>query len=162
MLLGKVLAEAAMKEGKFVTWLPAYGAEVRGGTAYCMVVISDAEIGSPYIAKADTLLAMNQPSLDKFKGRLAAKGILIVNSSLAKTGAKGSASVLKGAFSELAAGLGNIKVANMAALGCYIAAKKIVKLATAIKVIEEIAPDNKKELIEINKQPCINIKLLKR
>ncbi|TRZ49741.1 hypothetical protein D4Q80_01545, partial [bacterium] len=56
MLLGKVLAEAAMRLGKFVTWFPAYGPEVRGGTSHCMVTISDSEIGSPYIDKADTVI----------------------------------------------------------------------------------------------------------
>ena len=75
MLLGKVLATAAMKEGKFVTWLPSYGAEVRGGTAHCMVVISDSEIGSAYVSKADTLIIMNAPSLNRFKDRLKRGGL---------------------------------------------------------------------------------------
>jgi 2-oxoglutarate ferredoxin oxidoreductase subunit gamma len=78
MLLGKVLAEAAMREKKNVTFLPAYGAEVRGGTAYCMVIISDEEIGSTYIEKADCLIAMNAPSLERFKGRVMACWSLIV------------------------------------------------------------------------------------
>jgi 2-oxoglutarate ferredoxin oxidoreductase subunit gamma len=82
MLLGRVLAEAAMRENKYVTWLPSYGAEVRGGTAYCMVVISHKEIGSPYIEEADTLIIMNNPSLEKFKDRIKKQGLLILNSSL--------------------------------------------------------------------------------
>ena len=82
MLLGKILATSIMEENKFVTWLPSYGAEVRGGTAHCLVVVSDEEIGSPYIKEADALIVMNSPSLMKFKGRLKNKGLLIANSSL--------------------------------------------------------------------------------
>ncbi len=75
MLLGKVLSEAAMRLDKYVTWLPSYGAEVRGGTAHCMVIVSDAEIGSPYVKEADTLIIMNAPSLKKFKNRIKNKGL---------------------------------------------------------------------------------------
>ena len=89
MLLGKILAETAMQENKFVTWLPAYGAEVRGGTSHCMVIISDKEIGSPYVDKADTLIIMNQPSLERFKERRAPQGLLLINSSLASGYPKG-------------------------------------------------------------------------
>ena len=81
MLLGKVLAQAAMLEGKQVAWFPAYGPEVRGGTSHCMVTISDQEIGSPYITAADTLIILNHPSLERFQGKLKEKGMLILNSS---------------------------------------------------------------------------------
>jgi 2-oxoglutarate ferredoxin oxidoreductase subunit gamma len=66
MLMGKLLAEAAMREGRQVTYLPAYGAEVRGGTANCMVIVSDAAIGSPFVEQADSLVIMNEPSLVRF------------------------------------------------------------------------------------------------
>jgi len=153
MLLGKVLAEAAMREDKFVTWLPSYGAEVRGGAAYCMVVISDKEIGSPYIDKADTLIVMSAQALEKFKARLKNKGLLIINTSLVPEGAgyKNSAAV-KHPFTDIALDLGNIRVANMVALGCYLAARKIVKGKNIFQAIEEIAPADKIGLIEINRQ----------
>ena len=80
MLLGKVLAEAAMREGKSVTWLPAYGAEVRGGTAYCMVVISTEEIGNPFVQEADTRIIMNQPSFERFGKDASSAGKRIINS----------------------------------------------------------------------------------
>ncbi len=152
MLLGKVLAEAAMREKKSVTWLPAYGAEVRGGTAYCMVIISDTEIGSPFIDIADTLIIMNSPSLERFKSRISAQGLLITNSSLAPRYAQGKLKVLHHAFTDIALKLGNIKVANMVALGAYLAQKKIVSSDTVLKVFQDIAPQGKKELIEINAQ----------
>lgn len=152
MLLGKVLAQAAMQEKKCVTWLPAYGAEVRGGTAHCMVVISDREIGSPYIAQPDTLIIMNSPSLERFKERIKNKGLLIINSSLAQGPVPGNVNILRYPFTDMAVKLGNIKVANMVALGCYIAHKNIVSAKTILEVISEMAPPDKKGLIEINQK----------
>lgn len=152
MVLGKVLTQAAMRENKFVTWLPSYGAEVRGGTAHCMVIISDEEIGSPYVDKADSLIIMNAPSLEKFKARLKNKGSLIVNSSLASGARDKNAQTLEFPFTDIAIRLGNIKIANMVALGCFIAHEKIVSLASVFKAISDIAPKDKKGLIEINKR----------
>ena len=152
MLLGKVLAEAVMRENKYVTWFPSYGAEVRGGTAYCMVVISSQEIGSPYIDKADTLIIMNEPALMRFKNRIKNKGLLVMNSSLANKNIKQNARILKYPFTDIAAKLGNLKVANIVALGCYLNNKKIVSTNSVIQAIEEIAPEDKKDLIDINKQ----------
>lgn len=154
MLAGKVLAEIAMRQGKYVTWIPSYGAEVRGGAAHCMVVISDQEIGSPYIDKADSLIAMNSPALEKFKSRLAPKGLLIVNSSLANQQPSVSAGVRLASqpFSDIALELGNIKVANMAALGCFIAQRKIFRIKDALEVIRAIAPADKQSLVGINQQ----------
>ena len=155
MLLGKVLAEAAMREDKHVTWFPSYGAEVRGGTAHCMVVISDSEIGSPYINKADTLIIMNSPSLIKFKDRLKNKGLLIINSSLVKDNADKDTVAFKHPFTDIALKLGNIKVANMVALGFYIAQSEVVEGKTIIGVIQDIAPADKRGLVEINKEALV-------
>jgi len=152
MLLGKILSEAAMRENKFVTWLPAYGAEVRGGTSHCMVVISDKEIGSPYVEKADTLIIMNGPSLIRFKKRIKEKGLLIINSSLAAKYKNTKLNVLEQPFSDVAVRLGNIKVANMLALGLFLAKKKVVSLKSVLKVIQAIAPEDKRELVAINKK----------
>jgi len=154
MLLGKVLAEGAMREGKYVTWLPSYGAEVRGGTAHCMVIISDEPIGSPYIDKADTLIIMNAPSLNKFRDRIKNKGLLIVNSSLAPEAGVASEGrhILRRPFTDLALKMGNIKIANMIALGCFIGKKKTVNSRSLLEVIGSIAPEHKKGLIEINQK----------
>ncbi len=148
MLLGKVLAEAALLGGKFVTWLPAYGPEVRGGAAHCMVIISDDEIGSPYIDQADTLIIMNQLSLAKFMNRRKKNGLMIINSSLAKL--DNLAKAVTGKFTDIAIGLGNIKVANMAALGMYLAHKKTVSLENIEKAMRKMAPKDKPELLKVN------------
>jgi len=152
MLLGKILAMAVMKEDKFVTWLPSYGAEVRGGTAYCMLTISDAEIGSPYVDKADTVIAMNAPSLKKFRERVEEKGLFLINSSLATVDTAGKARVRGYPFTDIAIKLGNIKVANMVALGYLIAREKVAGLKSVEGAISDIAGEERKHLIEINKK----------
>jgi len=155
MLLGKVLSLAAMKENKFVTWLPCYGAEVRGGTAYCMVTISSREVGSPYIGQADALIIMNAPSLAKFKQRLKPGGLLVLNSSLAREKRAARVKLLSFPFTDIAAGLGNVKVANISALGCYLRQKKTVALKSVLAVIQEIAPSGRGGLVEINKKALL-------
>ncbi|MFA5156459.1 MAG: 2-oxoacid:acceptor oxidoreductase family protein [Candidatus Omnitrophota bacterium] len=151
MLLGKIVAYAAMKQGLNVTWLPSYGAEVRGGTAHCIVIISDSRIGSPYAAKADTMIIMNEPSLQKFKSRIKNNGLLIVNSSLVGSGIPGNACVVSQPFTDIAIKMGNVRIANMVALGCYLAQRKILNSESILKTIEEIAPADKKNLVQINK-----------
>lgn len=150
MLLGKVIAQSALREKKFVTWFPCYGAEVRGGAAYCMVVISAEEIGSPYIEQAGTLIALNGPALAKFKSRLRSGGTIILNSSLAGATRIKGARVIARPFTALAAQMGNIKVANMLALGSLLAATKTLRLESALAAINDIAPEDKKGLVAIN------------
>jgi 2-oxoglutarate ferredoxin oxidoreductase subunit gamma len=150
MLLGKVLAEGALRENKFVTWLPAYGPEVRGGAAHCMVTISDDEIGSPHIDKADSLIIMNQISLDKFRGRLKSTGLIVINISLAKPDNNIKAKVITGKFTDTAIALGNIKVANMVALGSYLAMKNTISKENILRVIKKMAPKDKPELLKVN------------
>ena len=82
MLIGKILAHAAMEEGYEVSWVPSYGPEMRGGTAYCTVVISDRPIGSPVIKNPRHLVAMNRPSLEKFAPTMQAGGTVFINGSL--------------------------------------------------------------------------------
>lgn len=152
MLLGKIIIAAAVREDKHVTWFPAYGAEVRGGAAYCMVIISDTQIGSPYIEQADSIIAMNALSLDKFKSRLKNKGLLISNSSLTGGRGEGKNSVLREfPFTDIAVELGNIRVANMVALGCYLANKKTIKKSSVLKTFIDMAPSEKKGLIAVNR-----------
>lgn len=155
ILLGKILAEAAMRSGKHVTWLPSYGAEVRGGTAHCMVIISDEEIGSPCIDKADTLIIMNGFSIEKFKSRIKNGGLLILNASLIHQQFKSNAQTVKYLFTDIAIELGNIKVANMVALGCFLTKKRILDKEIVLNTIEEIAPAEKKELVAVNKQAIL-------
>lgn len=138
MFLGKLLALAAMKEDKFVTWMPSYGAEVRGGTAHSMVVISDKEIASPVVTHPTCALVMNQPSLDKFLPKTKAGGLVIVNTSLAKIkNSKVDLDILEIPATEMAAQLGNVKVANMIVLGAYLSKRKTISLENVIRALRE-------------------------
>jgi len=82
LLSGKMLAEAAMEKGLEVAWVPSYGPEMRGGTAYCMVVVSEKSIASPIIQNPMHLIAMNRPSLEKFAPVVKPSGVVLINSSL--------------------------------------------------------------------------------
>lgn len=152
ILLGKVLAEAEMREERFVTCLPSYGAEVRGGTAHCMVVVSDKEIGSPYIEEADSLIVMNEPSLKRFRPRLKKEGLAIINSSLVPAYKDSALRVFQYPFTDIALELGDVKAANMVALGCFISKSGMLRPETVSEVIFSIAPKDKKGLVEVNRK----------
>jgi len=118
LLCGQLLAYAAMKEGKHITWFPTYGAEVRGGAAYCSVVISEKAIGSPVIHKADIVVACSQPSLDKFHDFIVDGGLLVYHSAIVKNMQKrASINYLGVDFSALAHSVNFPKAVNMAVLG---------------------------------------------
>ena len=151
MLMGKVLAEAGMKEGYEVTWLPSYGAEVRGGTAHSMVHISRETIASPTVSKPSTCIVMNKPSLTKFIDRTRKGGLLIVNTSMVDGIPKrNDIKIIEIPLTKLASELGNIKVANMIAVGAFVGLKKIFSLKNVLEILEKTFSG--KDLISINKK----------
>jgi len=137
MLMGQILAQTAMNEGSEVVWIPSYGPEMRGGTAYCTVVISDRLIGSPIIRNPQHLVAMNRPSLEKFAPTVKAEGVIFVNSSIISVDAgRQDVDELRVPIIEIAKALGNIKVANIVALAAFGSRSAVVKvdaLQTAVK-----------------------------
>ena len=153
MFAGTLLAHAAMEEGKFVTFFPSYGAEVRGGTANSSVIISATEIGSPVIARPDTLIILNQPSLDRFAKKLKETGQMILNSTLIQDEAETpKQKVLRVPASGIAEEMGNIKVANIVALGVYLKLKPVVKLESVARALEILLTGKKAGLVGINKK----------
>ncbi len=109
LLSAKILAEAAMEEGREVAWIPSYGPEMRGGTAYCMVVISDRPIGSPIIRNPGNLVAMNRPSLEKFAPLVRPGGIILINRSLISVGSgRGDVDELAIQVNDIALALGSV------------------------------------------------------
>ncbi|MFZ5800853.1 MAG: 2-oxoacid:acceptor oxidoreductase family protein [Candidatus Omnitrophota bacterium] len=157
MLMGRLLALAANLENKFITWLPAYGAEVRGGTAYCMVKISDEAIASPIVNSPSVCIAMNEPSFKKYSGAVRKNGLLIVNSSLVNIKSdRQDIRVLYVPCTEIAKELGNVRVANMVALAGYLAASRIVKIESLKKALKEEAVANYREnLLAVNEQAIV-------
>ncbi|MEI6152459.1 MAG: 2-oxoacid:acceptor oxidoreductase family protein [Deltaproteobacteria bacterium] len=150
--IGFTVANAAMFEGKYVTYLPSYGVEVRGGTANCTVVVSDEEIASPVASDPEFIVAMNQPSFARFQSILQSGGLLCVNSSIVDaSSARGDIEVLAVPTSELAEKLGTIKVANMVMLGAFVKASSIISFEFLIKNLTGILGEGKSKLIKLNK-----------
>jgi 2-oxoglutarate ferredoxin oxidoreductase subunit gamma len=153
MVMGKVLAWAAMKEGLKVTWMPSYGAEVRGGTAHSMVVISDEMVPSPVVTSPTACVVMNRPSMDRYEESLAPTGTLIMNETLIdRQPARGDIDVLKIPVTKLATDMGNTRVANMIALGALNAKLKIVSMRALVDALKEVIPPDKQDLIPMNEQ----------
>ncbi len=127
LLIGKILAYTAMEEGREVAWIPSYGPEMRGGTAYCTVVISDRPIGSPIIRNPMHLVAMNRPSLEKFAPMVKPGGVILINSSLIPIRSQRSdVDELIVPVNDIAKKLGNVRAANIVALAAFVARSKVV------------------------------------
>ena len=127
LLSAKILAEAAMEEGREVAWVPSYGPEMRGGTAYCMVVISDRPIGSPIIRNPANLVAMNRPSLEKFAPVVRPGGIVLINRSLISVDSgRDDVDELSIEVNDIAIGLGSVRSANIVALSAFAARSGVV------------------------------------
>jgi 2-oxoglutarate ferredoxin oxidoreductase subunit gamma len=150
LLIGDILAHAAMEEGREVAWVPSYGPEMRGGTAYCLVVISDSPIGSPIIRNPMHLVAMNRPSLEKFAPMVKSSGIVVINSSLIPVRAdRSDVDELLVPANDIAKELGSTKVANIVALGAFVARSKIVDFDTLGRCVKNVFAE-KEKLIPIN------------
>ena len=151
--MGSTLATAAMLEGKYVTYLPSYGVEVRGGTANCAVAVSDEEIASPVASSPEVVIAMNQPSFVRFQGALQSGGLLCANSSLVHTEtARSDIEILAVPTSELAEELGSIKVANMIMLGALVRASSMISYDAMVENLAEILGKGRAKLLELNKR----------
>lgn len=141
-----------MLEDREVTWFPSYGAEVRGGTANCTVIISDELIGSPAVTNPDILIVMNNASLNKFQPRLKQSGLLLFDSSLIKEPElRNDIEVLGVPATEISSGSGNTKSANMVLLGAFVMKTGLLKPASVFDAIERSMPGRKKKTVESNK-----------
>ena len=152
MLLGKLLAQVAMTDGKYVTYFPSYGTEVRGGTAVYYLIISNEEIFSPLIEEADTLIVMNQPSYQKYKDMLKPGGLLVLNSSMIKLSNLPDVKTYQVPATEIASKLGNVLVSNIVMLGAYLAIRKLFSVNQILDQLSVILKGKKENLFAINKQ----------
>ena len=151
VLAGSLLANAALLENKKVAGMISYGAEVRGGTANSSTIISNDEITSPVIDKPNMVIALNQPSLDKYKGKIEKNGFLVINTSLADEIESRDVNVVRIDATNIANELGNVKVANIVAVGALIKKSNILRLEDARKALPLVLK-GKKELVEINEK----------
>ena len=127
LMAGRILAEAAMREGKHVTWFPSYGAAMRGGTANCTVIISDSPIGSPVAIEIDALIALNEQSLLAFEHMLVTGGFLIMDSTNIKAApSRDDVGLVSVPVKSLSAELGLLRPANIMLLGAFAASNDAV------------------------------------
>ena len=152
--MGKLLAYAAMKEGKEVSWMPSYGPEMRGGTANCIVNVSDEPISSPVVTEYDVAVVLNQPSLKKFEPRVKKGGLLIWESSTIKEGPTRTdiRTIALPAIDKATNELKNVKVMNMLVLGALNKLKPIVDPETLLTALKETLPARHHKLIPVNKE----------
>ena len=154
LTLGGIVATIGMHQGKEVTWMPSYGAEMRGGTANCSVIISDSIIGSPLAqSDIDILCALNQPSVDKFLPLMKSGGVVLVNRSLAKGEiTRDDVTVIPIDATNIAVRLGNIKVQNMVMLAGLLKATDLMTLEEVKTTLEETLGKKNPKLIPLNLQ----------
>lgn len=155
MLIGQLLGYSATAAGKYATYYPSYGAEQRGGTANCTVVIGDEEIGSPVVAKLDTIIVMNEPSLSRFEGWIKLGGTIFVNSSLVTSKvSRTDVKVLNVPMNEMALELGSDKVANMIMLGAFVGETNVLPVEKVIETMKEKL-DGKPRFLPINESAIL-------
>ena len=151
--LGMTLAYAGMVEDKEISWMPSYGPEMRGGTANCIVIISDNKISSPIISLFDSAIVLNQPSMDKFEKRVKPGGILLYESSnIFKPSTRNDIEVIGITATTEALKMKNAKIMNMIILGAYLQLRPVVKNESIIEALSKVLPEKYHHLLPINLQ----------
>ena len=148
---GQLLAYAAMDSGYYVTWIPSYGPEMRGGKARCTVVVSDQEIGSPLVRRPSAAIVLNIPSMEVFEPAIKPGGVLVVNSSLVpQKSERADIRVFYAPASDLATELGNIRMANVICLAALVKATGVVSLEAVKQALDDRLPERHRKLLGLN------------
>lgn len=152
LFTGQLISYTAMDEGKEVTWIPSYGPEMRGGTANCTVVVSDEEIGSPFVKNPTAVIAMNLPSLEKFENLVEKGGVLVVNASMVNRQVeRDDIKVVSIPANDIAEALGSKRSVNMVMLGALLANLDLVTLEAVETALEAHMPERHKKFLAGNK-----------
>lgn len=151
--IGQMIAYAGMNQGKETSWLPSYGAEMRGGTANCSVIVTDGQIASPIISNPNFCIVMNKPSLLKFENWVESGGALLLNSSMVEDEVeRKDITVYKIPADTIAQQEGNPKGANMVMLGAYLCLSNAIALSAIYDVIDFSFTGRKAVFAEPNKR----------
>ena len=151
--MGYIFAYAAMVDGKNTTYLPSYGAEVRGGTANCTVAISDEEIASPVASSPEFVVVMNTPSLFRFQNVVQSGGVMFLNSSMIEARPiRGDIEIFEIPTNDIAKGLGNERVVNMVMLGFFVKKTGLVSEGGVEKALEDAFSPRGKAIVTVNKK----------
>ena len=152
LFAGQVITYAGMAAGWEVTWIPSYGPEMRGGTAHCTVILSDQPIGSPIIRSPTIAVVLNPESMEKYEPLVAPGGLLVINSTLVRRPVvRDDITVVRVPANDLAAELGNVKMANVILLGAMLSKRPIISLDAVETVLDEHLEGAKRRFIEPNK-----------
>jgi 2-oxoglutarate ferredoxin oxidoreductase subunit gamma len=153
LFAGQLLTYTGMDEGWHVTWIPSYGPEMRGGTAHCIVIISDDDIGSPIIRQPTIAIVMNPPSMEKYDLLVRPGGLLVANSTLIRDRSqRDDITTVYVPANELAAELGNVKMANVVLLGAMLGKREILPIESVKRTMDQHIPERRKHIIEPNKR----------
>jgi 2-oxoglutarate ferredoxin oxidoreductase subunit gamma len=151
--MGMILCYSGMIENKEVSWMPSYGPEMRGGTANCITIISDKKISSPIISKFDTVIALNQPSCDKFENAVKPGGLLIYESSkIIHPPTRNDIDIYGIEASNEAAKMKNTKIMNMIMLGAFFKMKPLIEFKNIVEGLKQVLPERYHKLIPLNEQ----------
>lgn len=149
--MGQIIAYSAMKEGKEVSWMPAYGPEMRGGTANCVVIVSPTKVSSPIVTRYDSAVLLNQPSLEKFGDTVKPGGLLICEkSTILVPSTRTDIDQLLIPATEMAVEMGKRQVANMVLLGALLECRPVVHLENVLNALREVLPERHHHLIPLN------------
>jgi len=151
--MGMTLSYAGMLEKKEVSWMPSYGPEMRGGTANCIVIVSSTPISSPIATTFDSVIALNQPSVDKFEKLVKPNGLLLYDSdSVIIPPSRTDITIVPVAAEGEALRLGNLKVRNMVMLGAFLSVCQVVKISSVVKALESVLPERYHHLLDVNRK----------
>lgn len=151
LFAGSLLCHAAVIEGKETTWIPSYGAEMRGGAANCSVHISDDEVSSPIVNMSDVVFALNLPAEQKFEHRVKPGGLFLINTSLIKIKPQRTdIAYLNIPLNDIAAEHPQPVLINVMAVGAFVERTKILKIESVQQAIEEITPEKRRYLLPAN------------
>jgi len=151
--LGMTLAYAGMIEEKEISWMPSYGPEMRGGTANCIVIVSDSRVSSPIVSTFDSVIALNQPSMEKFERAVRPGGLLLYDStSIIRPPTRTDIQVVALRASDEALKLKNTKTMNMIVLGAFIERTHVVDIESVLKALKKVLPERYHHLLPLNEQ----------
>ena len=153
VLAGRILAAAALSEGREVVWAPSYGPEMRGGPVHCTVIISSERIGSPEVSLADTLMIMDRSSLARFADRIRPGGLMILNSSLIPDHPnEDQCQVLRIPANEAAESIGEPRAANVVMLGAFLQARPVLSTDSVLSALSELIGKRRGKVIAVNRE----------
>ena len=154
--MGKILAYSGVMQDQEVAWFPSYGPEMRGGTANCTVIVSDTKISSPMVARFDSAIVLNQPSLDKFEKSIKPGGLLMYETSaILNPPTRDDIEIYSIPASEEALKMNKKQVANMIMVGAFLQIRPILKIENILKALKKVLPERHHHTIPLNEKALL-------